>query len=402
MSCAVSFILFTLFALSNDKKFELEVCNCYCTAGESAVLSMAAMSDLSYPQQRIRTIITPHRTRLVNYDHYRNQQYHHYARRESSLITIHRSRKGMSKYQNTTCTSLPRVLASNVQSITKPKHAELVQQSVDYDMMLITESWLKPNKTNAFGIPGLRLVNVNRAGNRTGGGVCMYVRDSLSTSLVSSYTSTTTSAMWVALHQENQNMIIYACIYHPPGLKKSACDETVDYIIGTVSSLSSRFPSAQFVIHGDFNDLDVKPITDMLPLKQIVSFPTHKQNKIDLVFTDVQWYCDNPESTCLSAPPIGRSDHSSIILTSTLRHKTRYQGVKKRDITEKSKIGISTDLASQSWEHVMSETNPDSKAEIFQQTVSSIVEKWCPIKTVRVPVGKKPITTPLIQKLRRA
>lgn len=186
----------------------------------------------------------------------------------------------MSKYQNTTCTSLPRVLASNVQSITKPKHAELVQQSVDYDMMLITESWLKPNKTNAFGIPGFRLVNVNRAGNRTGGGVCMYVRDSLSTSLVSSYTSTTTSAMWVALHQENQNMIIYACIYHPPGLKKSACDETVDYIISTVSSLSSRFPSAQFVIHGDFNDLDVKPITDMLPLKQIVSFPTQtKQNK---------------------------------------------------------------------------------------------------------------------------
>ena len=43
--------------------------------------------------------------------------------------------------------------------------------------------------------------------------------------------------------------------------------------------------------------------------------------------------------------------------------------VKKRDITEKPKKKISTDLTSQPWEHVMSETNQNRTAENFPHSV---------------------------------
>ena len=395
MTCVSAFILFILFSATNVENFVTEVCSSY---AESSVLSMAAMTDASSHEQHqlIRTIITPHRTRLITNKRYHQ---HHYPRRESTLITIRRDSKHVSTKKST---SLPRVFATNIQSITKPKHAELVQQSVDYDLMMITESWLKPHKLNAFGIPGYRLINIDRAGKRTGGGVCMYVRNGLSTTLVNSYTSSTMSAMWVALHQDDQPPIIYSCIYHPPGLNKSTCNESIDHIIRTVSGLTTRFPNAKFVMYGDFNDLDLTSVTDVLPFKQIVTFPTHKQKTLDLVLTDIEWYFDNPETTCLSAPPVGRSDHNSIILTSTMRSKPKYRTVKKRKITEKCKINITTDLANQSWNDVLSETDPDKKATIFHTIISSIVDKWCPLVSVRVPEGKQPITTPLIEKLRRA
>jgi hypothetical protein len=76
--------------------------------------------------------------------------------------------------------------------------------------------------------------------------------------------------------------------------------------------------------------------------------------------------------------------------------------VKKRVITERAKIGITSDLQHQSWNSVTLEQDPNKKAEKFQALVTSIVDKWCPLKSIRTPSEKAPITTPLITKLRRA
>ena len=57
------------------------------------------------------------------------------------------------------------------------------------------------------------------------------------------------------------------------------------------------------------------PITDMTNLSQIVWFPTRQNNTLDLVFTDIPEYVNSPKETCLSAPYVENSDHSSITLS---------------------------------------------------------------------------------------
>ena len=139
--------------------------------------------------------------------------------------------------------------------------------------------------------------------------------------------------MWVALHRETLPMLIYATIYNTPNLKKAECDQTIDCITSAISLPSTRYHNAKFIIYiievtiyGDFNDLETKPITGLFPLQQLVWFPTREQNTIDLVFTDIEAYDNSP------GPPIGRSDHKSIILSSAAKYKQKYTTVTKRVI----------------------------------------------------------------------
>lgn len=252
----------------------------------------------------IPTIITPHYTRLINHTlrtHNPRQQSY------NQLITLKRTTNVSKK-----ATKLPRVLCANMRSLTKAKHAELVQMSPDYDIIMISESWLKAHKKKTFTIPEFTLYSVERSQKRAGG-VCIYARNKLATTVVHEYTSDTVSTLWLAHHQNNQPTIVYASAYHPPNLRKALCDSTIDHIIGTVSQLSSKYPHSKFVIYGDFNDLDTSHITNILPLEQIVTFPTREQNTLDLVFTNIEHYTTKPTDMCVKAPPIGSSDHCSII-----------------------------------------------------------------------------------------
>lgn len=139
-------------------------------------------------------------------------------------------------------------------------------------MFLITESWLKRHKKAAFTIPGFNMYCVDRTDKRAGG-VCIYVNQNLATTVVNEYTSENVSALWIALHRDEQQLTIYASIYHPPNLNKAICDQTIHYITNAVSKLVCQYKNARFLIYGDFNNLDTTPLTDMFPLTQLVWFP---------------------------------------------------------------------------------------------------------------------------------
>ena len=320
--------------------------------------------------------------------------------RPSSLFTIKREPLPP-KRKASTPKSTPKIFATNVRSITNTKHAQLVRLSVDYDIMLISESWLQPHKKQAYSIPNFQLHSVERT-RRRAGGVCIFVRNSFAVTVVNEYTSENVSALWICMHNENEPATIYASIYHPPNLKRAVCDQTIDYMISTVSDLASNHPNAKFLIYGDFNDLDMTPFEDVVSLTQLVWFPTRGQNKLDLVYTDITEYSEDPHKTCQSEPNVGRSDHSSIEISTSFSPKPKYETIQRRVVTEKSKIEVTNKLHLQNWDAVLNTSDPNDKASLFQQTVANIVDEHCPVRSIRVPVGKTPITTPLITKLRRA
>ena len=150
------------------------------------------------------------------------------------------------KFNHHNRTSLPRIIASNVRSITEAKRAELLQLSADYDLMLITEFWLKQHKLTAFNIPNFKRISVERASKKAGG-VCISVRENLTTSVVNKYTSENVSALWIAVHNNHQPATIYGTLYHHPNLKKSICDQTIDYITSTISEISYKYKNSKFL-----------------------------------------------------------------------------------------------------------------------------------------------------------
>ena len=346
--------------------------------------------------QAIKPVITPNYQRLNDYW----EQKHSKPKQKPNVIPLRRI-PTEPKYNHNNTTSLPRIFASNVRSITVAKHAELLQLSADYDLMMITESWLKPHKLAAFNIPNFKLISVERASKKAGG-VCIYVQENLTTSVVNKYTSDNVSALWIAVHNNNQPATIYGTLYHPPNLKKSICDQTIDYITSTISEISSKYKNSKFLLYGDFNDLTTTPISNVCNLTQIVWFPTREQNTLDLVFTDMPEYVSAPRTSCHPMPNVGKSDHSSIAISTNVKPKPKYETVYKRIVTEKSKISITNDLHEQSWDTIIRESDPHQKASLLQETVTAIVNKHCPVKAIRTPVGKAPISTPVITKLKNA
>lgn len=123
-------------------------------------------------QMAIQTVITPHQKRVTAHHHLQQQSLHR-PERDSYMVNV-KCNPIVRKSSHTTAT-LPRVFYSNVRLITNAKHTELLQQSVEYDIIMVSESWLKLHKRQAFSIPEFNLINGERSEKRPVVYVCTYV-----------------------------------------------------------------------------------------------------------------------------------------------------------------------------------------------------------------------------------
>lgn len=267
-------------------------------------------------------------------------------------------------------------------------------------MILLTETWLKDKKESLYNLDGFTFHSSNRSGTRKGGGSGIYIRDTWSAKKVASLETKQMSAIWLELHQVNSPPVVYGNVYHPPNLAKKYHETTIDHIIATVSCALQRNKSTRFVITGDFNDLNTTPITQILPFQQLVNFPTRENSMLDLLFTDLEEYC---EMGCVKEPPILQNDHCAISVASPQRKiPSNYQTITKRHVTPESKIALSRDLECVNWSNVYDAKTVDSKVEKLHCTIQTLVDHHCPVRKVRVPIGRPAISSPLIRKLRRA
>ena len=132
-------------------------------------------------------------------------------------------------------------------------------------------------------------------------------------------------------------------------------------------------------------------------LRDLVDFTTRENSKLDLVLTDVAEY-DSPTKLA----PIANNDHCCILLKGVQYHRSNYTKVKKRIVTPERKKDLLTDLASISWDAVLNATNVNDKVLIFHQIITTLLNKHCPEKTVKVRSDRPPWMTNSILKLIRA
>ena len=288
---------------------------------------------------------------------------------------------------------LPSLLYTNCRSLTEWKLAELSVLSEIHQPQIIclTETWLSEAKEKSRQLEGYQHFYCHRK-NRIGGGVAILTTESLPTTLLSSYTTPTFSAIWTISKIENYDDMVTGCIYHPPNAE---IDDTLEYIGNVLSDISKSHPFAKFMIAGDFNHLPVESLLSQLDVLSLVNFNTREQAKLDLVLTNIAEYKPAEELS-----PIANNDHCCILVKGNIAKKApRYIKTTRRIITPVRKARVLCDLAKQDWNAVLSSPDPDSKTEALHGIVTNILDDHCPFRTRKVRRDRPGWMSTSLQKL---
>ena len=186
-----------------------------------------------------------------------------------------------------------------------------------FDIIALTETWLDMSRKvflPEIKIDGYTLFYKDRE-NRRGGGVAMYVRDSLQCSVNSKIkTDNKAESLWVDIKEGAQSVVL-GLVYRPP----NASDE-INSSIWQEINRAGRY--SQVCVTGDFNYRDInwdlmvgnreaeeflQVIQDNF-LKQLVLEPTRVNNILDLILTNREEAISQVEI----GGKLGNSDHSEI------------------------------------------------------------------------------------------
>ena len=215
--------------------------------------------------------------------------------------------------------------------------------------------------------------------------------DHLTTSVISSHTTKTFSALWVLIKNPKCAPVIIGCVYHPPN---ASVAETHDYLSSNIIKLSKKYPNAKFTITGDFNRLPIQDIQTQNNLRNIVNFNTREDAMLDLILTDSDEY-DN----AVELSPIANNNHCCILVNGVKTGSRKYKKIKKRLVNEQRKISVYHAVALERWQEVFEASNVHDKALAFHQIIDRILDKHCPKQTLKCRADKPPWITNSIIKL---
>ncbi len=159
----------------------------------------------------------------------------------------------------------------------------------------------------------------------------MYVNEGWCTNcgLVNSYCSEAIELMTVKCRPyylpREFTAVFITIVYIAPGANANA-NEALQELHETISSLQIKHPEAFYVVAGDFNHVK---LTDTLSsFYQHVTFPTRGDNTLDCVYTNI-----HGAYRALPRPPLGLSDHISILLAPAYRPLLGRIRPKKKTVT---------------------------------------------------------------------
>ena len=178
-------------------------------------------------------------------------------------------------------------------------------------------------------------------------------------------------------------------------------EQFCDYFYNCCDTLISESPNTSFIAVGDFNPtgngFHPKSITRHSKLKQIIKEPTRGSNILDLVFTDISAMFESPR--ILAA--VGSSDHATVLVWSKVNapKKKATRKVIVRPLKKSSLQAFDDYLKQIDWSPVFFEDHVDNKVKVFLELTCSVIDTFCPTKTVKVHEEDKPFLTGEIKKL---
>ena len=298
----------------------------------------------------------------------------------------------------TSNTSLPSLFISNARSLVN-KIDELSSTVSNYsaDIVVITETWLSNNVDNSvIGLNGFSTFRYDRPDGRRGGGVCVYVNNRFPVFHLEDISVPDIESIWLLLKPSRLprgfNSIILGAIYHPP---RNDDRSLLAHIMESLDRALASNPGAAVILTGDFNQFKHRQLCSSFSLKQIVKRPTRGSNVLDKIFTNVSKFYNVPDVV----PPVGFSDHNSILLT-PLNHCKNSRTVRFiRDAHPANRSLIAEILSHINWSPMYHMNSCNDQFQYFSSVVNDIIEKYLPLKRMKVDSSDKPWISPEIKDL---
>lgn len=143
------------------------------------------------------------------------------------------------------------VLHLNARSMLhKRDHIEHLMQiiSVNIDIIAVSETWETDINTDLIKIPGYNKCSRHRLNNETGGGVALFIHNSIEYSAINSSTKTFES-VFVDLKTRNKGSTIIGAIYRPPGGSLADFNEELDSLLTSFTRSNNK----NLILAGDYN-----------------------------------------------------------------------------------------------------------------------------------------------------
>ena len=298
----------------------------------------------------------------------------------------------------TSNTSLPSLFISNARSLVN-KIDELSSTVSNYsaDIVVITETWLSNNVDNSvIVLNGFSTFRYDRPDGRRGGGVCVYVNNRFPVFHLEDISVPDIESIWLLLKPSRLprgfNSIILGAIYHPP---RNDDRSLLAHIMESLDRALASNPGAAVILTGDFNQFKHRQLCSSFSLKQIVKRPTRGSNVLDKIFTNVSKFYNVPDVV----PPVGFSDHNSILLT-PLNHCKNSRTVRFiRDAHHANRSLIAEILSHINWSPMYHMNSCNDQFQYFSSVVNDIIEKYLPLKRMKVDSSDKPWISPEIKVL---
>lgn len=256
----------------------------------------------------------------------------------------------------------------------------LFLNSNNVDIACITETWLKATIPNsAIHIDGYSVIRRDRT-DITGGGVCIYIRQSISHRQWNHLDEEGIESLWLTIRSKKLpreiSMISLGVLYMPPGCPERPRNERqyVSHILQSLDTISRAHPDTGIFVVGDFNHMKDKHIKNY-PLKQLVKSPTHMASILDCIYTNLEQYYNAPSLS----PGVGLSRHAMVMCKPklvlpnkqiiTLRHRTN---------SHNAKCLFVNDLKNMNWHRLYNMDTSQNMYAQFSNAVHILLDKHLP------------------------
>lgn len=240
------------------------------------------------------------------------------------------------------------------------------------------------------------LFRKDRCDGRRGGGVAIFVHDSIFVKRLDSINSPDfpSEDVWIILPFAK---LVIIALYIPPNLRSQALECVNDELINRIEDTLELHPHHKVIIAGDLNNFSTKEIEDTFNLVQVVPGPTRGDALLDKVMIDESLVAAYKNTEV--GPNLGNSDHRSVLTTTSSRTPMTYKVKNVYDFRRSHLDNFRWYLRAYPWHtFYASRTSIEEKCEQFHQVIQEAVN-MIPCTQVIMTQKDKPWITPVTKLL---
>ena len=296
---------------------------------------------------------------------------------------------------------------------------DMLERNVD--VAFVSEVWeASEKKEHALEIEkmmeldGLKYLSKSRPSSKKGGGAAIVINvEKFSIERLDIVIPSNLEVIWGLLKPKSDmpcrfKKIITCCFYSPPKSRKN--NKLVDHLVGTLHSLSTKYPGCGIVMGADKNSMNIAPLLNCgLRLRQLVDQPTINGKILDILITNLSGFYNSP----IIAPPIqpddpekGKpSDHSVPVCSP---HTDRYNPPRRtwklhtyRPLPDSRLRDFGQWLTKHEWAQLSSDLSATEQTSLFENILKDNLDRICPQKTVKIGSQDKAWINTELKKIHR-